>query len=529
MGSFTAAGTFAAAIERLPHLATLGITVIELMPVQHFCGDPKGWGYSPCSLSAIKPELGGSLGLKAFVDAAADHGMAVFADTVLNHASSQTLLKDYDGTDSDGHAGPYFFSDSNADANTPWGPRPNYVTVGSRFYLLNATKALVDEFHMSGFRFDSTSCMRQTCTGSSTRQEVPSGWSMLQFLNKHLHAYSNSTPSSLSPPSSSLSPSPTSSSSFSSPTSLSSSLLTFAEDSWGAPVPAIVAAVNNTTAPGGSAMSTGGAGFDAQWSYWWHFSVVHELTKTDADHVNMAMVAQAYQGLPGLLPQGYVVFTENHDTASNQHNGRLPFQADPGAVNLTYVAAKKALLGMAMVLTVPGTPMLLQGQEIFSRAAFDFPVPPPFKWNLVEERASLVSAVARLATLRTNCSGLSGALCGYGARTVFDGQRKIATVMRNYNDGEVGARNDQRRRRRALILLNFRDEAIQSMPIEARSGIFTPQQDDGIWDVVFNGDARMYSSMFQGTCAHQMDIKVTGGAASVCVPRLAALVLVPRN
>ena len=44
VGTFTPAGTFAAAAERLPALATLGVTAIELMPIADFPGR-RGWGY----------------------------------------------------------------------------------------------------------------------------------------------------------------------------------------------------------------------------------------------------------------------------------------------------------------------------------------------------------------------------------------------------------------------------------------------------------------------------------------------------
>ena len=40
IGTFTPAGTFEAAIERLDHLVDLGITHVELMPVQRVLGEP---------------------------------------------------------------------------------------------------------------------------------------------------------------------------------------------------------------------------------------------------------------------------------------------------------------------------------------------------------------------------------------------------------------------------------------------------------------------------------------------------------
>ena len=40
VGTFTPAGTFEAAIARLDHLVDLGITHVELMPVNEFSGEP---------------------------------------------------------------------------------------------------------------------------------------------------------------------------------------------------------------------------------------------------------------------------------------------------------------------------------------------------------------------------------------------------------------------------------------------------------------------------------------------------------
>jgi maltooligosyltrehalose trehalohydrolase len=56
IASFTSAGTFDAAIDKLDYLAGLGVTMLELMPIFHFCGDAGGWGYNPCAPWAIKPE-----------------------------------------------------------------------------------------------------------------------------------------------------------------------------------------------------------------------------------------------------------------------------------------------------------------------------------------------------------------------------------------------------------------------------------------------------------------------------------------
>jgi maltooligosyltrehalose trehalohydrolase len=49
--SFTPRGTFDAAIEKLDHLVDLGVTHVELMPVNEFSGH-HGWGYDGVDLYA---------------------------------------------------------------------------------------------------------------------------------------------------------------------------------------------------------------------------------------------------------------------------------------------------------------------------------------------------------------------------------------------------------------------------------------------------------------------------------------------
>ncbi len=84
IGTFSAAGTFASAIEHLGHVAGLGVDVLEIMPVAEFPGD-RGWGYDPVSLFAPHHAYGGPEELKRLVDAAHGHGIAVILDVVYNH------------------------------------------------------------------------------------------------------------------------------------------------------------------------------------------------------------------------------------------------------------------------------------------------------------------------------------------------------------------------------------------------------------------------------------------------------------
>ncbi len=55
-GTFSPSGTFEGIEEKLDHLASLGITAIELMPVAQFAGQ-RGWGYDGVLLYAPHSRL----------------------------------------------------------------------------------------------------------------------------------------------------------------------------------------------------------------------------------------------------------------------------------------------------------------------------------------------------------------------------------------------------------------------------------------------------------------------------------------
>jgi len=95
VGTFTADGTWRAAMEHLPALARLGITVIEMMPVNDFPGE-FGWGYDGVNLYAPAHQYGTPEDLRAFVDRAHDLGLAVILDVEYNNLGPDgNYLVDY--------------------------------------------------------------------------------------------------------------------------------------------------------------------------------------------------------------------------------------------------------------------------------------------------------------------------------------------------------------------------------------------------------------------------------------------------
>src|SRR4051812_20408861 len=95
IGTFTPEGTWAAASEELPHLAELGVTVLELMPVAEFPGG-FGWGYDGVDLFAPFRGYGTPDDFRRFVDRAHALGLAVILDVAYNHLGPDgNVLKDY--------------------------------------------------------------------------------------------------------------------------------------------------------------------------------------------------------------------------------------------------------------------------------------------------------------------------------------------------------------------------------------------------------------------------------------------------
>jgi maltooligosyltrehalose trehalohydrolase len=144
VGTFAPVGTFDAAIARLPHLVDLGITHVEVMPVNEFSG-ARGWGYDGVDLFAPHHAYGGPDGFKRFVDAAHRLGLAVLLDVVYNHLGpSGNYLSKY---------APYF----TARYKTPWGDAVNLDDAQShevrRFFCDNAIMWLRD-YHIDGLRLD---------------------------------------------------------------------------------------------------------------------------------------------------------------------------------------------------------------------------------------------------------------------------------------------------------------------------------------------------------------------------------------
>lgn len=137
-----ALGGFEGVMARLPALAELGITAVELMPVADFPG-PRNWGYDGVLPYAPDASYGTPDQLKRLVDTAHGLGLMVFLDVVYNHFGP-------DGNYLGAYA-PAFFRN---DIHTPWGQAIDFRQRAVRDFFTENAIYWLSEFRFDGLRFD---------------------------------------------------------------------------------------------------------------------------------------------------------------------------------------------------------------------------------------------------------------------------------------------------------------------------------------------------------------------------------------
>ena len=325
VGTFTPAGTFAAAVAELDDLALLGITAVEVMPVAQFPG-ARNWGYDGVFPFAVQNTYGGPAAFQHFVDECHRRGLAVILDVVYNHLGPEgNVLPDF---------APYLTDRY----RTPWGPAVNLDGPGSdgvRNYLTANALQWFEDFHVDGLRLDAVhelvdrSARPFLAELAATVQERAETIGRAHWL---IAESADNDPRVVRDP------------------------------------------------------AVGGLGLQAQWNDDFHHAVHVALTGERSgyygDYSGAADVARAmdqgfvYQGQhsrfrarrhgapsAGLEPRRFVVFTQNHDQVGNRADGeRLSVLVDPARLRLA----------AALVSLSPGIPLLFMGEEYAETAPFAY-------------------------------------------------------------------------------------------------------------------------------------------------------------
>ena len=316
VGTFTPAGNFLSVISKLDYLSDLGVTHIELMPVNEFSGT-RGWGYDGVDLYAPHHAYGSPDDLKQLVNACHGRGMAVILDVVYNHLGPAGNYL--------GRFAPYF-TDRHS---TPWGDAVNFDGPDSdevrRFICENALMWLRD-YHFDGLRLDAIHALIDT-SATHILQQLALDVAQLQAQSgRHLVLIAESDLND----------------------------------------PRVV-----------RSCEIGGYSIHAQWSDDFHHSLHAVLTQEQdgyyADFGSFADFAKAlthafvYNGCysdfrrrrHGSPPRGlsghcFLGYLQNHDQIGNRAKGeRIGHLISLGRVKI----------GAALVLTAPFIPMLFQGEE----------------------------------------------------------------------------------------------------------------------------------------------------------------------
>ena len=135
-------GGFRGVAKELQRLASLGVTAVELMPVNDFPGR-WNWGYDGVLPYAPDASYGTPDDLKALIDAAHHYGLMIFLDVVYNHFGPDgNYLARY---------APQFFRE---DRQTPWGPAIDFGRQEVRQFCTENVLYWLLEYRVDGLRFD---------------------------------------------------------------------------------------------------------------------------------------------------------------------------------------------------------------------------------------------------------------------------------------------------------------------------------------------------------------------------------------
>ncbi|GAA1706550.1 malto-oligosyltrehalose trehalohydrolase [Microbacterium sediminicola] len=159
VGTFTDEGTLDAAAAHVDHLLSLGVTHIELLPVNGFNG-AWNWGYDGVLWYTVHEAYGGPTAYQRFVDAAHSAGLAVIQDVVYNHLGpSGNYLPEF---------GPYL---RDAARNT-WGLSVNLDAPEVRSYIIENALMWLRDYHVDGLRLDAVHALHDEGSPVHILQEL---------------------------------------------------------------------------------------------------------------------------------------------------------------------------------------------------------------------------------------------------------------------------------------------------------------------------------------------------------------------
>jgi 1,4-alpha-glucan branching enzyme len=338
-------GTFLDVARKVPYLAELGVTAVQLMPVQEFqTAFSLGYNgtdyFSPemdfaAADDRLPPyanvvnelldarglpryrldDLRGEMNqLKALVDLCHVHGLAVILDVVYNHAGGEcgdASLYFFDRQPAGGgHRNSLYFSDRGHAGGLVF----DFGKPEVRDFLIQNAKFFLDECHVDGFRYDQVSVI--------DHDGAPHGWSFCQDLTSTLRHHRPRA---------------------------------FQKAEYWNVNPYVVKS------------PPAGAGFDSSLTDGLRTAIREVIGAASAPHEGPLPMTAMARGLwpPGFSePWQFVQGPENHDIVYCDREPRIAQLGDPGN-SRSWFGRSRARVATGISLTAPGVPMLFMGQEFF--------------------------------------------------------------------------------------------------------------------------------------------------------------------
>ncbi|MCK4663652.1 MAG: T9SS type A sorting domain-containing protein [Bacteroidales bacterium] len=167
---FTSNSDYKTVKDTLNYLKNLGISAIELMPVNEFEGNDS-WGYNPSFYFAPDKAYGTKNDLKELIDECHKLGMAVIIDLVLNHSYNQSpfVRMYWDAVNNRPAAdNPWYNQQSNfTNTDAHWGNDFNHESEETKKLIDSINSYWLLEYKVDGFRFDFTKGFGNTIHGTN--------------------------------------------------------------------------------------------------------------------------------------------------------------------------------------------------------------------------------------------------------------------------------------------------------------------------------------------------------------------------
>jgi 1,4-alpha-glucan branching enzyme len=452
-------GTFLDVARKIPHLAGLGVTALQLLPIQEFQTrfslGYNGTDYFSPEMSFSVPDaelvpyladmnalldakqqprwttadLRGEMNqLKALVDLCHLHGLAVLLDVVYNHAGGdfgdQSMYFFDRQPTAGGNRNSLYFSDRGHAGGLVF----DYAEPEVRDFLIRNARYFLDEYRVDGFRYDQVSVI--------DHDGAPHGWAFCQDLSFALHRH---RPSALN-----------------------------LAEYWG---------VN----PWVVKPPADGAGFDTTLTDGLRIAVrdvIASASRPDERPLDMTGLAAS------LWPAGFgeawrfVQGPENHDIVYLGREPRIARLGQPDDPR-SWFARSRARVASGIGLTAPGIPMLFMGQEFLEDKPWsdDLASHPELllHWAGLErgdpQMLDHLRFMRELIRLRWRCP----ALRGQGFRTVHaHDQNRVLAFHRWVDDHNSGEGHD------VLVIVHLGNAHRHGYRIGFPGG--------GWWREVFNSD-----------------------------------------